>query len=277
MKDIIQTPIGEKIWIASHRGRFGGCIPENTLDAFRVALSAGADIVETDIAKLSDGNFILFHDDITSRILRKEGNVRDYTLNEIKDIPILNSIGEPSGRYLNTLDELLCSLKGKCYINLDRCRDYLDEVFERVLEHDMEDQILLKNPVIFKKDLHWLQETGYKPLYIPIVRCEKEVKALYELLKEIPVNVVEVFIHSDMDYLISKEFVDDMHGRGIKLWINAMDMGVNNNLCAGHGDDVSLLQSPDYGWGWLIEKGMDIIQTDWVLELGEYLRKIGRN
>ncbi len=277
MKDLIHTPIGEKIWIASHRGRFGGCIPENTLDAFLVALNGGADIIETDIAKLADGNFILFHDDTAGRILRKEGKVQDYTLDEIKDIPILNSIGEPSGRYLNTLDELLKELKGKCYINLDRCRDYLDEVYERVLEYDMEDQILLKNPVTFKKDLKWLQETRYKPLYIPIVRNDGEVNALYQLLEEISVQVVEIFIHGDNDYLISKEFVEDMHRRGIKLWINAMDMGINNNLCAGHGDDISLLRSPEFGWGWLAEKGMDIIQTDWVLELRDYLHKIGRN
>lgn len=276
MKNLIQAPIGEKIWIASHRGRFGGCVPENTLDAFQVALNGGADIIETDIAKLADGNFILFHDDTAGRILRKEGNIRDYTLDEIKDIPLLNSIGEPSGRYVNTLDDLLGGLKGKCYINLDRCRDYLDEVYEKVLEYDMEDQILLKNPVTCEKDVKWLQETGYKPLYVPIVRNDKEVNALYQLLDEISVKVVEIFIHTDEDYLISKEFVDDMHGRGIKLWMNALDMGENNNLCAGHGDDISLLKSPELGWGWMVDKGMDIIQTDWVSELGNYLKSTGR-
>lgn len=276
MKDLIHSTIGEHIWIASHRGRFGGCIPENTLDAFYNALYAGADIVETDITKLADGSFILFHDETAERILRKEGAIDKYTYDEIKDIQLLNSIGEPSGRYLNTLDELLRALKGKCYINLDKCRDYLDEVYKKVLEYDMENQILLKNPVPCEKDVKWLKETKYNPLYVPVVKNDDGVKALYQVLEEISVKVVELFITTESDYLISKEFVEDMHKRGIKLWCNALDMGVNNNLCVGHGDDISLLQDPDLGWKWLIDKGMDIIQTDWVLELGEYLKGIGK-
>lgn len=275
INELIQTPVGEKIWIAAHRGRFGGCIPENTLDAFDVAMRAGADIVETDIAKLADGEFVLFHDDTTDRVLGIEGKIAEFTYEQIKDKQMKNAIGGPSGRTLNTLDELLQHLKGKCMINLDRCKWYLDEVYEKVLEYEMEDQILLKNPVPCEKDIAWLKRTGYQPLYVPVVRNDREVDALYRVLEEIPVHVVEIFIETENDYLVSREFVDKMHNRGMKLWINALNLGKNQNLCADHGDDRSLLKSPDEGWGWMIERGMDIIQTDWVAELREYCSKAG--
>lgn len=276
MKEILETPAGKKIWIAAHRGKFGGCIPENTLDSFELALRAGADIVETDITKTADGTFILFHDVEGKRMLGLDGNIEDYTFAEIRDMQLLNSIGEPSGRTLNTLDELLKFLKGRCIINLDKCRWYLDEVYEKVLEYDMEDQILLKNPVPCTKDIEWLNKTGYHPLYVPVVKKEEDAKELYRVLDKVEVHMVEVFIKTEEDYLISKEFIEDMHKRGIKVWLNALTLGMNNNLCAGRDDDRSLLISEDEGWGWIARKGIDVIQTDWVRELDSYLTRIGR-
>ena len=276
MNKLTEAPIGEKIWIAAHRGRFGGCIPENTLDAFELAIRSGADIVETDVAKLADGTFVLFHDSSPERMLGIQGNMRDFTYEQIKDLQLRNAIGGPSGRTVNTLDEFLRYMKGKCLINLDKCADYLDEVYEKVLEYDMEEQILLKNPVPCQKDIAWLKKSGYRPTYIPVVGSDRDVEGLYQVLGEIPVQIVEIFIHSEQDYLISEEFIANMHARGIKLWMNALCLGKDNNLCADRGDDSSLLQSPEEGWGFMVQKGMDIIQTDWPVELGRYLSEIGK-
>lgn len=276
MREILETPPGERIWIAAHRGKFGGCIPENTLDAFDAAILAGADIVETDITKLADGSFILFHDPGAGRMLGLPGEIADYTFPEVRELQLPNAIGEPSGRCVNTLDELLSHLKGRSLINLDKCRDYLDEVYEKVLEYDMEDQILLKNPVPCTKDIEWLKRTGYRPLYVPVVQNDGQLEALYRVLDEIEVHVVEVFIHQETDKLISAAFIEEMHRRGIKVWLNALTLGKDNNLCAGRDDDRSLLQSPDEGWGWIAAHGIDIIQTDWVTELGSYLKQIGK-
>ena len=43
-------------------------------------------------------------------------------------------------------------------------------------------------------------------------------------------------------------------------------------LSGGHTDDVSVTEDPDKGWGWVVEKGFDIIQTDWTLALRQYLQ-----
>lgn len=48
-------------WIIAHRGDTSGG-RENTLGAFRAAISAGADMIELDVQRLADGTLIVFHD-----------------------------------------------------------------------------------------------------------------------------------------------------------------------------------------------------------------------
>ncbi|MBQ1216649.1 MAG: glycerophosphodiester phosphodiesterase, partial [Clostridia bacterium] len=38
----------------------------------------------------------------------------------------------------------------------------------------------------------------------------------------------------------------------------------------------SLLQDPSVGWGWLADRGFDIIQTDWLMQCDTYLKQTGR-
>ena len=45
---------------------------------------------------------------------------------------------------------------------------------------------------------------------------------------------------------------------------------------AGHSDDTSIAEDPESGWGWLADRGYDIIQTDWALAMRLYLEATGR-
>lgn len=48
-------------WAFGHRG-VRGSLPENTMAAFRAALDAGLDGLETDVQRTRDGHLVLFHD-----------------------------------------------------------------------------------------------------------------------------------------------------------------------------------------------------------------------
>jgi glycerophosphoryl diester phosphodiesterase len=57
----------DKVLILAHRG---GTVPtENTLEAFKIAIAEGADIIETDIRATKDGVAVLFHDEIIERVV----------------------------------------------------------------------------------------------------------------------------------------------------------------------------------------------------------------
>ena len=265
----------KKVLIASHRGRFGGNIVENTLEAFEAAILCGADIVETDIHKTRDGHMILFHDPTAKRLLNLDGRVESYTLEELRAQPLINVIGELSDSRVNTLDELLVAMKGRCMINLDQCWHFIDEVYDAVAARGMEEQALIKGRVPYSNVIQWIESRNWKPQFIPIITCDEEIPQFESLPKQLRIPQVEVFIHKDSDKLISESFVKNLHDRGIKLWINSLTLGGGIDMSAGHDDNVSVTLSPDKGWGWLIDHGVGVIQTDWPAELRIYLNSRG--
>ncbi len=69
------------VW--AHRGA-SGYLPENTLPAFEKAVEMGADGIELDIHKTKDGQLVVIHDEKIDRTSNGKGNVRDYTLEELR-------------------------------------------------------------------------------------------------------------------------------------------------------------------------------------------------
>lgn len=57
------------------------------------------------------------------------------------------------------------------------------------------------------------------------------------------------------------------------LWGNSIVFNHKRLLSAGHNDDVSITGAPQDGWGWLAQKGFDMIQTDWPLQAYLYLQQ----
>ena len=70
-----------EIW--AHRGA-SGYAPENTLDAFALAVEQGADGIELDVQMTKDGYLVVIHDEMVDRTSDGAGWVRDYTLQELK-------------------------------------------------------------------------------------------------------------------------------------------------------------------------------------------------
>ena len=71
-----------KPYVLAHRGNKTMC-PENTLAAFRKALSDGADIIETDLHLSADGVFMCIHDDTVDRTTGGHGKVEQMTVDEL--------------------------------------------------------------------------------------------------------------------------------------------------------------------------------------------------
>jgi glycerophosphoryl diester phosphodiesterase len=91
--------------IFAHRGLvFQGSkqvVDENTLDAFELALEAGADYLETDLQLTRDGVPVLFHDSDLTRLVGSKTSISALSLDEIKKIRL------PFGGTIPTLSEAL--------------------------------------------------------------------------------------------------------------------------------------------------------------------------
>ena len=71
----------------AHRGLFDNenGIPENSLPAFERAAKNGFGI-ETDVQMSADGVLMVFHDDGLKRMTGAEGNLIDYTYDELRKL-----------------------------------------------------------------------------------------------------------------------------------------------------------------------------------------------
>jgi len=98
------------IW--AHRG-LSMQYPENTLSAFEAAAKlSGLTGIELDVQLTKDGEIVVIHDETIDRVTDGSGNVKDFTLNEIKAF----KIDAGNGKYttIPTLQEVLELLKPYC-------------------------------------------------------------------------------------------------------------------------------------------------------------------
>ncbi|MBQ8333612.1 MAG: glycerophosphodiester phosphodiesterase, partial [Clostridia bacterium] len=71
--------------VAAHRGN-SKYFPENTMAAFRSAASLNPDMIEIDLHMTKDGEIILMHDHKVDRTTNGTGFVKDFTLDETRQL-----------------------------------------------------------------------------------------------------------------------------------------------------------------------------------------------
>ena len=86
---LLTSHISPDIKLVAHRG-LSSLYPENTIPAFEGAAEYGFELVELDIQTTKDGEWIVIHDDDVDHMTDGEGEVKDFTLKEIKALNIDN-------------------------------------------------------------------------------------------------------------------------------------------------------------------------------------------
>jgi glycerophosphoryl diester phosphodiesterase len=69
--------------VVAHRGASAQA-PENTMEAFRLGVAAGADAVELDVHLTADGQLAVIHDDTLNRTTDRSGPVASMTMDEVR-------------------------------------------------------------------------------------------------------------------------------------------------------------------------------------------------
>ncbi len=94
----------------AHRGQGitgpGNPFPENSLAAFREALSQGIDALEMDSELTRDGKLVLMHDDTVDRTTDCRGCVSELTFEEVRRCHLLDGDGNPTDQVPPTLEEV---------------------------------------------------------------------------------------------------------------------------------------------------------------------------
>lgn len=261
----------EKTLVCAHRGSSGANIPCNTLSAFKIALNQGADIIELDVSKSRDGKFYVFHPGMEKAHLNFPMLLSAVSSKRIDRLHFTNQDNTKTECKVNTLEEILTFLKGKCYINIDKFWIDIPGISEIIRKTGVEKQVIVKTEV---KDryLSLVKEHASDFMFMPIVSKEDTIT---DKLTADGINCIgaEVLFTSENDKVCSKEYISSMHEKGKIVWANSIVYNYKAVLSAGHTDDIAVTDDPDYGWGFLIDRGFDIIQTDWCQALKCYINE----
>ena len=142
--------------VMAHQGGEGEA-PANTMLAFRQAVAAGADVLDTDMLMSRDGVLVLIHDSAVDRTTNGKGAIRNMTLSEIKKLDAGYSFSNDGGRTfpyrgrgvtVPTVEELFEAFPGK-RMGIEIKETEPNETAERfcklIREYHMQEKVLVSS------------------------------------------------------------------------------------------------------------------------------------
>jgi len=217
----------------SHRGAMGH-LPENTLSSIRKALELGAPCVEVDVYNV-DGNLVVFHDDRLERTTNAAGYLAEQSFD------YLRTLDAGDGQRIPTLEEVFDEIDSKACLNIElKGPDTAAPVVE-----------LIANYV--KKG--WCKETFLVSSFdhrglLTVKHLDLDIK-LGALIRGLPVNDAKFAqdlgafsVHPSLDF-IDQRFVDDAHGRGLKVYVYVVNQMEDINMMYALGVDGVFSNFPE--------------------------------
>lgn len=201
--------------IFAHRGA-SAYAPENTVEAFALAMEQGADGIELDVQMTKDGQVVVIHDETIDRVSDGTGAVRDYTLEELKKFHFSNHMENYENAVIPTLKEVLDLIKSSSmllnielktgiywYPNLE------EKTMELVKESGMEDRVIYSsfNHYSIKKILELNPHAECAFLYSDVIlNVDKYAK-----------NAGVCGLHPSVYHLKMAEFLKEYQESGLKV------------------------------------------------------------
>jgi glycerophosphoryl diester phosphodiesterase len=186
----------------------------------------------------------------------------------IDTLHVRNPSMELTPQKLNRLEEVFECLRGRCLINVDRSYFYWKEILAFIKKMGVESQIVIKSTPN-REQMAELESIAPHIAYMPILKNPEEA----EILKDYKINycMAELVFSEPNAPIASDAFLKKLKSQGILLWGNAIAFSGWLVLAAGRDDYKAITGNPDDNWGWFVDKGFDVIQTDWPMLLREYL------
>lgn len=266
----LHDPKSNQVLVVAHRGDWRDQ-PENSVRAIESAIAMGVDVVEIDLKKTKDGVLILMHDETIDRTTSGHGKPADYTWAELQKLTLRNGHGGPTRQRIPTFEDCMNTAKGRVMINIDKGYDYYKDVYDVLVKTGTVDHAIIKSYKTYEEvkaengDL-----LGGKLAYMPIINMGKANARASIQSYETNLRPVAYELNFSTDSALVNSNYQTIPQTGSKLWLNSLWASQD----AGHDDERSVEEGkPNDGWGWLVDHGATMIQTDRPAELIAYLRK----
>jgi glycerophosphoryl diester phosphodiesterase len=231
-----------KIW--AHRGA-SAYAPENTLEAFALAIQQGAEGVEFDVQLSNDGAIVVIHDETLERTTNGGGYIKDYDLRTLQK---LNAAAGHRGAsaYIPTLAEVLALLQPTALdINIELKTSVVDypgieeKVLEQIEIYGLEERVVLSS--FNHYTLHRLAKLG----------ARSEIALLFSDPIYRPWQYAQDFgaaaIHPWLYHITSKKWVRKAHEAGMLVRPWTVDKKGELRRMIRWGVDALFTNRPDVG------------------------------
>lgn len=255
------------VMVVAHRGDWTNA-PENSLLAIKNAIDVGVDIVEVDIRMTKDKIPVLMHDRTINRTTTGKGKLSNWTLDDLRDLYLKDSSGKPTRHKIPTLEEAMLLIKDKVLVQLDKCSQQLNQITVILHKTGTLNQVIIKR----KKDFHKIRLhnkcSKHKLIYIPQVK--KKTKRINRqadkfIKKHRPAAFDIRLTPKDTSLL---PLIKTIKKSSCSIWINTISSEKNP-------ENKPNFSTPDKTWGWVIDRGANIIISDKPASLINYLRQKG--
>ncbi len=256
-QELLRHDAGAPLLITSHRGDWRSA-PENSVAGLDSAIRRGADLVEIDLQKTSDGQLVLMHDDTVDRTTDGTGRVADLTLAQIEGLHLQKGLGgnqaPVTAERVPTLEQALRTTRGRALVNLDKAWAYRDQIYQLLVRLDMVDEGLFKSSADVAEVEAFLAQDP-KILYSHVVD-DANAASVGAFTGPVP-QVYELIFDRLTDAQIQPSAVAKAE-KTSRIFVNTMWRG----LAAGYTDEASL-RDPALGWATVVDRHhADILQTD---------------
>lgn len=264
----LEKPASNNVLVVSHRADWRNA-PENSLQAIQNCIDMGVDMVEIDLNKTKDGQLIVMHDRTLNRTTNGKGLASDYTLDEIKRMTLKNGAGCKTRHKVPTFEEVMLLCKGKIMVNIDKGYEYFKEAYAILEKTATVNQCVIKSSHPYGKVVKENGDVLRKVMFMPVVNIDKEEAE--QIIDDYIINLRPIafeLVFKDCSPEVLR-LIKKVRDSGAKIWINTLWP----ELCGGHDDDRAVeLKEPEESWGWVINQGAKLIQTDRPALLLDYLR-----
>ncbi|PDQ19437.1 glycerophosphodiester phosphodiesterase [Mesorhizobium sanjuanii] len=276
----------DHVMVAAHRAgsmQAGKTLyPENSLAAVEGSVAMGAEIVEVDIRRSKDGEFVVMHDSWLDRTTTCRGEVVHYTLAELRKCRlVVEGTGAVSGETVSTLREMLTATRDRILVNLDNKLDVqaLPGMITIARGLGMAEQVIVKENLWNADRIATVKATmgaiggGFQFMAIIADDAVHDARFAETVNRAFSVRAIEL-----INWRAGAETLTETGGPlfstrmravsvrgGWHIWADTYAI-VNKPggfLSGGRGDELAVLASlPAETWGFWAERGATIIQTD---------------
>src|SRR5699024_9237800 len=193
--------------------------PENTVSAVEKALAHGAQGIEIDVQLTKDDHLVITHDHHLQRFSKQiKGNVRDYTLKEIKAFNIGDYFSEKfAHETLATLEEMLAIIPETICLNIEiKNAPIVYEHISEILLSTLQKYERTDNVLISSFDHNTLQYFQSEAPHIPLVLLFE--RRAIRILKTTKRTDLHVYSINPNNIHVNKRFIKRCHKAGYKIY-----------------------------------------------------------